>query len=106
MLRSMARLLRQFGYVSKLFGSAATFADQHDFQEAFCVILDIDLGDGSGIAQRERLNHEHVELRVIYVPGNDNPSAREAALRPGCLGYLTKPFPPRELIDLLQIAQA
>jgi FixJ family two-component response regulator len=42
-------MLRQFGYASLLFPSAETFANQSDFDRAACVLLDINLGDGSGI---------------------------------------------------------
>jgi len=55
MLRGVARLLRQLGYASLLFPSAAAFAEHRDFDEALCLLLDIDLGDGSGIEVRHRL---------------------------------------------------
>jgi FixJ family two-component response regulator len=49
MLTSVARLLRQFGYASLLFPSADAFENHSEFDRAVCVILDINLGDGSGI---------------------------------------------------------
>ena len=49
MLKSVARLLRQLGYESVLFPSAEAFANHSDFDEAICVVLDINLGDVSGI---------------------------------------------------------
>ncbi len=52
MLRSVARLLRQLGYESMLFSSAEAFAKQSYFDGVACVILDIDLGDVSGIELR------------------------------------------------------
>ena len=103
-LRSLDRLLRQFGYRSLLFSSAEAFAEHRDFKSVLCVILDINLGDGSGIEQRQRLRNENVEVPVIYVTGNDNRSVREAALRSGCLTYLTKPFSAELLRDLLEKA--
>jgi FixJ family two-component response regulator len=106
MLQSVARLLRKFGYASKLFPSAAAFEKQHDFEGTLCVVLDIDLGDGSGIEQRQRLKHENIDVPVIYVTGNDSPSARESAVRSGCLAYLTKPFPAERLMKVLQDASA
>jgi FixJ family two-component response regulator len=47
--RSVARLLRQFGFASLQFPSAAAFANHRDFRNTICVLLDINLGDGSGI---------------------------------------------------------
>ena len=106
MLRSIARLLRQFGYTSVLFPSAAAFASHPDFGNAACILLDINLGDGSGIDLRHRLKAANVSVPVIYMTGNDNPSVREAALQSGCLAYLTKPFSAKSLIETLGRASA
>ena len=106
MLRSIARLLRQFGYASLLFPSADAFANHSDFGNALGVLLDINLGDGSGIELKHRLNAAGNSVPVIYMTGNDTPAVREAALQSGCLAYLTKPFSDRSLIELLERASA
>jgi FixJ family two-component response regulator len=95
MLRSVARLLRQFGYAPLLFPSAEAFANHDDFGSAVCVLLDIDLGDRSGIDLRHRLKAANISVPVIYMTGNDTPAVREAAHQSGCLAYLTKPFSAR-----------
>ena len=100
MLRSVARVLRQFGYASLLFPSAEAFAKQSDFDGAACVLLDINLGDGSGIELRHRLKAAGNTVPVIYMTGNDTPAVREAALQSGCLAYLTKPFSAESLIEM------
>ena len=104
MLRSVARLLRQFGYAGLLFPSAEAFANQSDFDGAVCVLLDINLGDGSGIELRHRLKAAGNSVPVIYMTGNDTPAVREAALQSGCLAYLTKPFSAKSLIGPLKQA--
>ena len=106
MLRSVARLLRQSGYVSLLFPSAEAFANQSDFDGVVCVILDIDLGDGSGIELRHRLKEANISVPVIYITGNDTPATRKAAHQSGCLAYLTKPFSAKSLLDPLHRAAA
>ncbi len=106
MLRSVARLLRRFGYASLLFPSAEAFANQSDFNEAVCVLLDINLGDGSGIDLRHRLNAAGNAVPVIYMTGNDTPAVREAALQSGCLAYITKPFSAKSLMEPLERASA
>jgi FixJ family two-component response regulator len=102
----MARLLRQFGYAALLFPSAKAFANHSDFANAVCVLLDINLGDGSGIELRHRLKAANVSVPVIYMTGNDNPAVRTAAHRSGCLGYLAIPFSTKSLRDLLRRASA
>jgi FixJ family two-component response regulator len=106
MLKSVARLLQRFGYESVLFSSAAAFEKHGDFDKAVCVLLDIDLGNGSGIDLRNRLKATNSSVPVIYMTGNDNPTLREAAHHSGCLAYLTKPFPARSLIEQLERASA
>lgn len=106
MLRSVARMLRQFGYGSLLFPSAEAFANQSDFDGAVCVLLDINLGDGSGIALRHRLKAAGNPVPVIYMTGNDSPAVREAALQSECLAYLIKPFSAKSLIEPLEKASA
>ena len=79
-------------------------AVQRVCEHRFVVVLDIDLGDGSGIDLRHRLTATGNTVPVIYMTGNDSPSVREAALRSGCLAYLTKPFSSRELIEPLTMS--
>ncbi len=98
MLKSVARLLRQFGYESVLFPSAEAFANHSDFDEVICVLFDINLGDGSGIELRDRLKAAGNSVPVIYMTGNDSPPVRAAAHQSGCLAYLTKPFSAMSLM--------
>jgi FixJ family two-component response regulator len=105
-LKSVARLLRQLGYASLLFPSAEAFANHGDFDRAVCVLLDINLGDVSGIELRHRLKAANISVPIIYMTGNDEPAVRTAALQSGCLAYLTKPFSAKSLRELLQRAAA
>jgi FixJ family two-component response regulator len=105
MLRGIKRLLRQHGYDSALFPSAEAFKDHSDFEEVVCIILDINLNDGSsGIELREGLKAAAISVPIIYMTGNDNPTVRAAALRSGCVAYVTKPFSGNVLIESLAIA--
>src|SRR6478735_12421800 len=85
MLKAVQRLLRQHAYEPILFSSAQAFKGHADFEKAACVILDIDLPDGSGIELREGLKAEDVSMPVIFITGNANPKVREAALASGCV---------------------
>ena len=106
MLRSIGRLLKQRGYASLLFPSAEAFANHDDFRKVLCVLLDINLGDGSGIELRLHLKAAGNSVPVIYMTGNDSPAVRTAAQQSGCLAYLTKPFSARSLIEPLERASA
>ena len=103
-LKCLQRLLRLHGYESILFSSAEAFKNHTEFEQAVCIILDIDLKDGSGIEVRRRLKAAGVRVPVIYVSGNEDPAVRKAALGSGCIAFLTKPFSIRELMEPLKRA--
>jgi FixJ family two-component response regulator len=105
-LRGMQRLLQQFGYDTLLFPTADAFKNHNDFANALCVILDLDLKDGSGIELGHHLKDTGVSVPVIYTTAKDNPAVRMAALQSGCLAFLTKPFSAQSLIEPLKIASA
>ena len=77
-----------------------------DFESAACVILDINLQDGSGIELRHGLNDAGISVPVIYMTGNDDPAVRKAAVASGCIAFLTKPFSTQSLIEPLKKASA
>jgi FixJ family two-component response regulator len=104
MLRGVQRLLREHGYDSVSFSSADAFQKHNDFDQAVCVVLDINLNDESGIEVRHRMKAAGVALPVIYMTGKDNPATRTAAIESGCLAYLTKPFAAKSLIEPIERA--
>jgi FixJ family two-component response regulator len=103
-LRGVRRLLRQHGYESALFSSADALQRDGNFDQAVCVVLDINLSNESGIEVRYRLKAAGVSLPVIYITGKDNDATRMAAMESGCLAYLTKPFPAQALIEPIERA--
>ena len=106
MLKCVKRLLLQHAYKPILFSSAQAFKSHIDFDRAACIILDINLPDGSGIELRHRLNAEGVSVPVIYMTGNNDPAVHDAALASGCIAFLTKPFSAQSLIEPLKQASA
>lgn len=103
-LAGLEWLLQLHAYEPVLFSSAEAFKNHTDFEQAVCVILDINLDDGSGIDLRYRLKAAGVSVPVIYMTGNEDPAVREAALASGCIAFLTKPFSAQELIEPLKRA--
>ena len=95
-LKGVQRLLRAHAYEPILFSSAEAFKNHTDFDTPVCVILDIDLGDGSGLDLRQSLTAKGVSVPVIYMTGNEDPAVRKAALDSGCIAFLTKPGGDRD----------
>ena len=97
----MKRLLKQHGYDSVVLESAVAFQNYDEVDQALCIILDINLNDGSGIEVRLRLKSAGIVVPVIYITANDNDAIHMAALESGCIAYLTKPFSVKSLIEPL-----
>lgn len=106
MLRGVARVLKQHGYDTVLFSSAEAFSGHDDYENVACIVLDINLKDGSGIELRHGLKAAGIYVPVIYMTANDNPVVRAAAVQSGCLAYLAKPFSANSLIEPLKRASA
>jgi FixJ family two-component response regulator len=104
LLRGVGRVLTQHGFQAVLFNSAKELRLHNDFEQTFCIVLDIDLGDESGIALGQELSAAGVTLPVIYMTGKDSTTIRAAALATGCVAYLTKPFSGKSLIEPIQKA--
>ena len=98
MLRSLKRLLRQQGFEPVVFESAAGLRAHAGFERARCMVLDINLRDGSGIVLQRELAAAGITLPVVYITGNDDEATRHSAMTSGCLAYLVKPFAAKSLI--------
>ena len=106
MLKGLRRLLKQHGFETVPFETAKALQDHDDFDRGICLVVDVNLGDGSGIELRHRLAEAGVSLPVIYITGNDSDATRMAAMASGCVAYLTKPFPAQSLIEPIKRAAA
>ncbi|GEL99724.1 response regulator [Cellulomonas terrae] len=62
--------------------------------DADVVLMDLDLGDGSGIDLTRELLQQHPDLRVLVVTMHEDDDAVVAAVRAGARGYLVKSAPP------------
>jgi FixJ family two-component response regulator len=106
MLEGLQRLLWLHAYEPILFSSAEDFKNNTDFEKVVCVILDINLNDGSGIELGHHLQAAGLSVPIIYMTGEQNPAVRKAALDTGCIAFLTKPFSTQALIEPLNKAAA
>ncbi|GAB2608010.1 hypothetical protein GCM10027067_19420 [Pseudactinotalea suaedae] len=58
------------------------------------MLMDIDLGDGSGVDLTRDLLRDRPDLRVLVVTMHEDDDAVVAAVRAGARGYLVKSSPP------------
>jgi two-component system, cell cycle response regulator len=58
--------------------------------------------DGLEVCRRLKSDPATVDLPVILLTARDRPEDRQAGEEAGCDAYLTKPFSPLQLIDIIR----
>jgi FixJ family two-component response regulator len=99
--KATATLLSALGYCTELFASGEAFLDAAMRSEASCLIVDIQLGDISGVELGHQLAATGFKFPIIFMTASDDDTIRRRAMQLGCVAYLRKPFPADELIDAI-----
>jgi len=102
MLTAVGRVLKAYGFEAEVFDTVEAFRKSARIDEASCLILDINLAGHCGIKLRRQLAGEGISIPVIFITAADNLAIKEAALQAGCVAYLQKPFPSRDLITAIE----
>jgi FixJ family two-component response regulator len=101
--RGIQRLLTAHGFEVEAFPSAEAFLADGTSRDLTCLVLDIHLGDMSGIELRRRLA-DGSTIPVIFITAIDDEITKHEAIKAGCIAYLPKPFGARLLIDAVDKA--
>jgi FixJ family two-component response regulator len=101
-LVGIQRLIKAHGFEAELFDSVEAFDRRANLDDATCLVLDINLSGSSGIELRRRLTASGHSVPVIFITAGDKEATRRAALDAGCIAYLTKPFPAKDLIEAIK----
>ena len=104
MRAAMASLLSAAGYCPETFDSAETFLTCASTSKATCLVVDIELGDISGIELAHQLVAEGFTYPIIFMTGLDDEVIRGQATEAGGLAFLRKPFPAKLLFEALEKA--
>jgi FixJ family two-component response regulator len=80
------------GYRTELYESAEEFLEGAHFSKAKCLLVDIQLGDISGIEMVRHLMSCGIHRPIIFMTGSIDRSLRDQATELGCVAYLQKPF--------------
>ena len=103
MLRALARLLQTAGYAVKTYGSAAEFLEDCGSSAIHCLIVDIKMPGMDGFELADALARREVCFPLLFITAHDSPSAREKAAAAHALGFLVKPFDPKQLLDAIAL---
>jgi FixJ family two-component response regulator len=104
MRQALDGLLSVLGYRTELYASAAEFLAAAATTEAACLMLDIQLGDASGIDLARKLTASGFNFPIIFITGSDAENFRRDAMDLGCIAYLLKPFRVEQLTSAISRA--
>jgi FixJ family two-component response regulator len=104
-LRALKRVVESHGYSAHVYCSGREFLDGCS-DEIDCVVLDINMGEMSGVETRRCLSSTRPEIPVIFMTAMDGPEVRLEVAQVGCASYLRKPFAGKVLINAIEHALA
>jgi FixJ family two-component response regulator len=103
-LTAVEALVRALGYVAVTFTSAEDFLGSDHVNDTSCLITDVHLPGLSGVELHRRLLDDGFAAPTIFVSGLADDATRREALAAGAVGFLSKPFGQKSLIDCLKTA--
>jgi FixJ family two-component response regulator len=99
--KAMATLLSAFEYVTYTFDSAEAFLSVAATSKAKCLVIDIQLGDISGVELARQLADANFKFPIIFMTAHDDEVIFRQAEQLGCVAYLRKPFSADLLIEAI-----
>jgi FixJ family two-component response regulator len=101
MRKAMAILLSAFGYRTEQFSSGKAFLDAATKSEATCLVVDIQLGDISGLEMGRQLVAAGCKFPIIFMTACGDETIHSQAMEFGCVAYLLKPFSAKLLVEAI-----
>jgi FixJ family two-component response regulator/DNA-binding winged helix-turn-helix (wHTH) protein len=101
---AIMRLLRAEGLESVSYADAATFLSHLTLGRPGCLLLDMNLRQGSGFDLQETLALRGVALPIIFMTGHGTIALSVKAMKAGAEEFLTKPFDDELLLNAVRNA--
>jgi len=102
MRASLATLLDALGFGAETYDSAETFLTCASTCKASCLVIDINLGDITGVELAHQLSADGLKWPIIFMTGLDDPTVKSQALAVDPIAFLQKPFRANDLIDAIK----
>lgn len=104
MRASLATLLDAVGYRAETYDSAETFLTCASTCRASCLVIDINLGDITGVELVHQLLADGLKWPIIFMSGHDDMAIKNQASAFDPIAFLLKPFRANDLIDAIKKA--
>jgi FixJ family two-component response regulator len=99
--KGMTSLLSAFGYVTYAFNSAEAFLSIAATSTAKCLVVDVQLGDVSGVELARQLADTGFTFPIIFMTAADDEAIWRQTEQLGCVACLRKPFRADLLIEAI-----
>lgn len=103
-IKALKRLFDMAGLRCKTFGTAQEFLDEPDLEPISCLVLDVDLPDGSGLKLQQELKNVHRDVPIVFITGHGSIAMAVVAMQAGAVNFLPKPFRNDELLSAVRSA--
>ena len=87
-----------------MFDSAQAFLDRPLSPGPICLLLDVNLAEGTGFDLQQTLLDRGQTFPIIFMTGYGTIAMSVRAIKAGAREFLTKPFEPEQLLDLVREA--
>jgi len=95
---SLARMLRELGYLVEDYSSATIFLEKSVPVSPAVILLDMQMPDMTGLDLQEKLLKLGRKTPIIFVSGQSHPHQIVSGLKKGAVDFLIKPFNLDELL--------
>ena len=102
--QALSSVIRSVGLRVKTFASAREFLRESRADAPACLVLDVQLPDGSGLDLPQQLEAMRAPLPIIIITGHGTIPMSVRAMKEGALEFLTKPFREEDLLNAVQQA--
>lgn len=104
--RAMDSLLRSAGFTVRTFTSPQDYLDCDCQKDAACLILDVHLGNASGLDFQQSLRDSDAMVPVILVTAQPDIPMTVRAMKAGAVNFLSKPYDDAQILDAVDEAIA
>ena len=100
--QSTDRLVRSFGYRTRVFGSGEEFLSSEAPELADCLLLDVRMPGMDGLDVQRRLAERGVHTPIVFLTARASEGEERRARSAGAVGFLRKPVPEASLRQAIE----
>jgi FixJ family two-component response regulator len=102
--RGISLLLNSAGYLVEAFGNLKDLLQSEDINIPGCILLDICLGEESGLELQDIVRNKFKNIPIIFITGHGDIPMSVQALKKGAINFLQKPLDDTLLLTAIDEA--